>query len=442
MIHLDEKLICLLEWIKNTQDEKLQPSTHSYISPKIEVRDVKSSGRGIYTNDKLIKSELILRIPPSFLLNTTTVLCHLAKYNNSIPIAGNIYTPFETLHDEFTMKIYEKLSHKELSELSSFQLLSLYITIEKQRLDKSFWKPFLNMLPTLSDFEMMPLVWKVIHNNDKLINLLPKSTQIAAEKVYTRFINDYKIVSDLVQSKCDTDPDNLVPKESFLLSWICINSRCLYMSLPTSKSTSDNFTMAPYVDFLNHSCENHCTLKIDGKGFQVLTTTAYDHDEQVYLSYGPHSNDFLLCEYGFVIGNDENKWNDLDISEYLIRLMKPTQIEFLKEYDYYGDYTMTKDGISFRTEVALAVVQERIPKESRRLMGLINGITDGNAYKTHSSLLLKAILDKVIVEAENHKYLEFNDDSDLMNRERKKAIGVLYNDRLFVAKNVLQSLEI
>ena len=98
------------------------------------------------------------------------------------------------------------------------------------------------------------------------------------------------------------------------------------MDLPTSKNSADNFTMAPYVDFMNHSCDDHCTLKIDGKGFQVRTTSQYNTGDQVYLSYGPHSNDFLLCEYGFVI--PDNKWNDLDISQYIIPLLKPPHVEF------------------------------------------------------------------------------------------------------------------
>ena len=58
------------------------------------------------------------------------------------------------------------------------------------------------------------------------------------------------------------------------------------------QNSADNFTMAPYVDFMNHSCDDHCTLKIDGKGFQVRTTSQYNTGDQVYLSYGPHSNDF------------------------------------------------------------------------------------------------------------------------------------------------------
>ena len=54
----------------------------------------------------------------------------------------HIYVPFDNLDgDQFT-NIYSKLTREEILELSSFQLLSIYLTFEKQRGTNSFWKPF------------------------------------------------------------------------------------------------------------------------------------------------------------------------------------------------------------------------------------------------------------------------------------------------------------
>lgn len=426
MDKFDQKLLSLLDWIKNTQDEK-KPSTHSYISPKIDVKDVRSSGRGIYATNSLKKGELIMNIPHSFLLNFTTVMAHISRYNG-MQDELHIYVPFDNLDgDQFT-NIYSKLTREEILELSSFQLLSIYLTFEKQRGTNSFWKPFLDMLPSMEDFALMPIHW-----SDETCKLSPDSTQKSSLKVRDRFENDYKLICDLIQTKTDLDVTTLLPRQDVLLSWLCINSRCLYMNLPTSKNTADNFTMAPYVDFMNHSCDDHCTLKIDGKGFQVLSTCSYNIDDQVYLSYGPHSNDFLLCEYGFIIPG--NKWNDLDVSKYIIPLLKPEQVEFLQENDYFDNYTMTKDDISFRTQVALATLQEKDPKNSRKLSALINGINDGEVFRSHSNVLLTAILNKVVLDAEAHQYLEY--DADPV----KKTIGALYHDRLVIAKSVLSFIK-
>lgn len=476
----DSKVLSLLEWIKNTLDESLKPSTHTYISPKISVKYVDGSGRGIYSTSEVKKGELILRIPPSFLLNATTVTKHITKHSNiklQDPHYLNIFVPYKTHDDKFS-SIYSKLSLDDLKELSSFQLLSLYLAFEKQRNHDSFWKPFIDMLPEISDFHQTPLVWKVlkVNHHEKLLNMLPESTRIHADKIYERFLNDYKEIRKLVASKLESKDeetelnhttnkdltnntpslatnthttnihttnssnsnlDEYLPLELVLWVWLCINSRCLYMTLPQSKSTSDNFTMAPYVDFLNHSCDDQCTLKIDASGFQVSTTTSYNSDEQLFLSYGPHSNTFLLCEYGFVIPSG-NKWNDLDITSIIEPLLKPKQVEYLKEHDYYGDYTINlESGTSFRTVVVLAVLQEQVPVESRRLNALINGVTDGSSYQDHSDLLLKTILERVVHKCDAMVSLQYNDDIDHAFRERKRVIGGLYRNMKEIAEKVL-----
>ncbi|KAI5962034.1 hypothetical protein CANMA_003686 [Candida margitis] len=361
----DSRLSQLLEWIGSTQCDKSVPG-ETYISPDLTVQDVEGSGRGVYAKGNIKPHSLIINIPHGFLLNFVTVLNHIAQYNG-MKLDNHSKVPSHIVHDSYT-KIYQKLSKDELLKLSSFQLLSMYITIERKR-DSSYWKPFIEMLPTIDDFLLMP-----INYDCGILELLPRSTKFMHEKVLQRFNLDYQVVVNLLSSKTG-DVSSIIPKDEFLLSWISINSRCLYMKLPTSTHNSDNFTMAPYIDFINHSPDDHCNLKIDNKGFQVFTTSNYPTNEQLYFSYGPHSNNFLLTEYGFIIA--DNKWDDIDVSEDILSLLRPNQVEFLKQHDYFDNYTINKDGMSFRTEVALATLQESTPQESRRLIALINGNFDG-----------------------------------------------------------------
>lgn len=457
MASIDQRIEELLKWIKNTQDEKVLPSTHSYISPKIVVKDMKNFGRGIRAATSIKKTEMLLRIPHSFLLNFNTVVRHISRHNESIKLQEayytSIYVPYGEVPETQYTKIYSKLTMEEMLGLSSFQLLSLYICLEKQRGSSSFWEPFINMLPEISDFDLAPLVWKAlkVDHYEHLLKLLPNSTKRHMDKIYNRFQTDYNVVKNLLSAKLKEISNNektndfteavnnFVPINLYLWSWMCVNSRCLYMEIPQGKNASDNFTMAPYVDFLNHSCDDQCGLKIDGTGFQVYTTCAYNTDEQLFLSYGPHSNEFLLCEYGFTL--PENKWNDLDVSDYILPLMKPLQIEFLKNYSYYDDYTISEEsGMSFRTEVALAVLQELIPEESRRLQALVNGYNDGSAYERNSKILLKKILEKIIHDCDNKRILEYNDDNCPITQNRKKSIGILYNNKKTIAQKTMLDL--
>lgn len=457
MRDIDQRLEVLLRWIKNTQDEKNQPSTHSYISPKIVVKDMKDFGRGIRAETQINKKDLLLRIPHSFLLNFNTVVRHITKHNDSIKLQEahytSIYVPYEEVPEDKFIKLYSIFTLEELLGLSSFQLLSFYLCFEKQRQSSSFWKPFIDMLPYIHDFDQAPLIWKVlkVERHEELLKLLPNSTRRHFEKVYNRFQGDYDLVKNLILHKVKEaskievieDPEDIinqyVPIDLFLWAWMCINSRCLYMKIPQSKNAGDNFTMAPYVDFLNHSSDDQCSLKIDATGFQVYTTCSYAPDEQLFLSYGPHSNEFLLCEYGFTL--PDNKWNDLDISDYIIPLLKEKQVEFLKDYDYYGDYTVNEEsGMSFRTEVVLAVLQELVPEESRKLLALVNGYNDGSGYQSNSRTLLKKILERIIQDCSGKVLLEYNDDSCSATKNRKKSIGLLYNNKKLIAQKTIQEL--
>lgn len=433
----DDKIKRLLEWINYTEDADLKPSTNSYISSNLDVVNSENYGRGIYANTPIKAKQLLIRIPPSFLLNFTTIIRHITSHSSTKladSIYANIYVP-EIIDDKFSA-IYFKLTLPELLDLSSFQILALYLTFEFQR-SSSFWEPFINTLPEISDFTLTPLIWKVLQVDDWefLYKSLPKSTRGHADKVYERFITDYEVVLELISLKT-ANPQDYLSQKLFLRAWMCINSRCLYMTMPQGKNAADNFTMAPYVDFLNHSTQDQCQLKIDRTGFQVYSNNNYDTSDQLFLSYGPHSNEFLLCEYGFMIPLG-NTWNDLDLSDIIINLLTKDQVEFLKQQDYYGDYTINvESGVSFRTEVVLATLQEQEPLESRKLSSLLNGFIDGSSYKRNSNILLREMLTKTVKESDRLD----REISDKQKTDRLNVVKGLHRIRRDIASKYLVDL--
>lgn len=202
--------------------------------------------------------------------------------------------------------------------------------------------------------------------------------------------------------------------------------------MPQKSDASDNFTLAPYVDFLNHLGNDECGIKIDAHGFHVLTSTPYKPDSELYFSYGPHSNEFLLCEYGFTLAY--NKWNYVDISDLIMPLLRPQQVAFLKESGYYGDYTVNEQGASFRTEVALATLQENEPSASRKLKAFVDGVIDGLVYQSKSWRLLGQIMKKLIGDSDKKLASEF------LNPEGR-AIATLYKDTKMIAEKTLKGLQ-
>ncbi|SGZ50227.1 CIC11C00000004934 [Sungouiella intermedia] len=423
MLNINERVDSLIQWINNAHNASLKLSNASYISPKLIVKHSDDSGRGLYAADSIGSNERLVRIPPLFLMNFTTVLAHITKHNPEItltePYYANIYVPPTV--DDSVGKLYSKLNLSSLLELLSFQLLAMFLVLERSRGTLSYWKPFIDMQPEISELGLAPVIWKVLDvaNCDLLWRMLPRSARKHAEAVVARFDKDYLTI----QQKLPLVGQQ-ISRNNFLWAWMCINSRCLYMEIPQAKDASDNFTLAPYVDFLNHLNDDQCGIKIDTLGFHVMTSCKYLPGQELYFSYGPHSNEFLLCEYGFML--PENKWNYIDITDFIIPMLRPAHVEFLKIWGYYGEYTVNKSGMSFRTEIALATLQETSPQDSRRLKVFIDGISDGQVYTHRLRELLRKILQKLINDSE--RKLSSQGEYDEETLRRITAVQSLFKD--------------
>ena len=54
----------------------------------------------------------------------------------------------------------------------------------------------------------------------------------------------------------------------------------------------------------------------------------------MFVSYGPHSNDFLLVEYGFIL--ESNKCDSIPLDHLILPLLSTSQAASLREDKFYG----------------------------------------------------------------------------------------------------------
>ncbi|ODV97945.1 hypothetical protein PACTADRAFT_21700, partial [Pachysolen tannophilus NRRL Y-2460] len=379
-----------------------------FISPKLALINTKEQGNSIYSTDKIFKNELLISIPSKYNLNFITILAFLRKFNSDPQSFVIFGTPkydevlrsqedLELGNDSIYTDLYKKLTYDELIQLSSFQLVSFFLTIEFKRGIESWWQPFFDVLPGLEDFSNIPFTW-LINGDDDYFEKLPLTARDHSLKQFNKFNKDFKSLCELIDSKIDNDIERYLPKDLFLRFWLCCNSRCLYMKLDEklNQKNEDNFTMVPFVDFLNHDVEENCFVKVTN-AFKIYSGLIYKPRSQIYLSYGPHSNEFLLCEYGFLLNRNENRWNCIDLSKEILALFEknPEKIAFLKKIDYYDNYFITTTDISFRIEIALAVLSEK-DINSKNLKLFIEGMTDGSHYRKERTKILSNLLNKTI----------------------------------------------
>ncbi|GME72805.1 unnamed protein product [[Candida] boidinii] len=407
-----DKFKQLEQWLTNSTEKEIPKAI---ISSNLKVIDLPQLGRCIVAAKDLNTHESIITIPHTFMLNYITILMHFKKWNPSLPFSESlahsaIYLPDYSHFKDTFGNFYRSLTEEEILSLNSFQLISMYIILEKRRATDSFWKPFIDVLPVLEELRNIPFTWIInkSQTEDEIFQLLPPDIKTHSIEQLQKFEQDYKGVSNLIDkhSQYNTKDALYISKDEFLWAWLCCNSRCLYMELPKKlkKTVEDNFTLVPFVDFINHISDDSCTTTISHKqGYMVSTgTVKYKENDQIFFTYGSHSDNFLIMEYGFMLPTCSNKSNYLDMTHIINKLLNQQQIEFLKENHYFELHYATKEEISFTTEIALATLQDfKDGNCSRSLRGFIDGTYDGAKYTENNKLLIKKIIAKLSRNTDN-----------------------------------------
>lgn len=231
----------------------------------------------------------------------------------------------------------------------------------------------------------------------------------------------------------------------FRWAWLVVNSRCIYQTLSATSARDDNYACSPLIDMINHvpSSAAHCKLSYDIRGLSVFTQSQYTPGQEVSISYGAHSNEALLCEYGFTLHRNTDDSVSLDAT--ISARLKPWHIGMLMELGYYEDYTMDYQGFpSFRTEVALRVAllsESECAEESsacRRLTQFVDGQSSGRSEQHKVDQLLIGILEeemKIAEQALTHLHSMDSGDS------RIHAISRLWADRQAIIHAAFKGLD-
>ncbi|RAK92629.1 SET domain-containing protein, partial [Aspergillus costaricaensis CBS 115574] len=232
--------------------------------------------------------------------------------------------------------------------------------------------PWRNTWPTMEDFtSSMPILWSSssplspssTRNTSKIQDLLPPSISNTwstispgkrKHKYDTRHQNLLKAQETRLRKAWDivvrVFPET--DKELFTYHWVIVNTRSFFYLLPGAEMPEDRndaMALVPFADYFNHS-DVACNVKFDGEEYVFRAAKEYNEGEEIYMSYGPHSNDFLFTEYGFYL--DTNASETLYLDEIILQDLNASKQEELEFHQYYGNYQLTSEGVCYRTEIA------------------------------------------------------------------------------------------
>ncbi|CUS07561.1 unnamed protein product [Tuber aestivum] len=234
--------------------------------------------------------------------------------------------------------------------LSSHAVFAAVIAREMRRIaegHENMWREWIDVWPKAKEFRGgMPLMWSPEESN-----LLPPSAKRLLDEQREKFTRDFRTVEQKGFG---------FTKQEYMWSWIVVNTRTLFYKPPhpayNDLPREDCMALCPFIDYFNHS-DDGCNVQLTPTGFTV-TPTKPNHpaNTQLFVTYGCHSNDFLLVEYGFNLPLEKNKWDEVSITPYLLPLLSEEHKRVLSREGFLGKYAFDKEAFCFRTQAAVRLM--------------------------------------------------------------------------------------
>ncbi|NXI38803.1 SETD4 protein, partial [Galbula dea] len=316
--------IKLKKWLKDRgfQDLNLRPA------------EFLDTGRGLMTTRALqVSRDLIISLPEKCLLTTATVL--------------------SSCLGEYILKWKPPVS--------PLVALCTFLIAEKHAGEDSLWKPYLDVLPKTYTC--------CVCLEQDVVSLLPEPLRKKAQEqkamVQELYMSSKAFFSSL-QPLFAENTGNIFNYSALEWAWCTVNTRTIYMKQSQRECFSlepDVYALAPYLDLLNHSpnVQVKAAFNEQTRSYEIQTNSQCKKYEEVFICYGPHDNQRLLLEYGFVAM--DNPHSSVYVSsDILLKYFPPldkqrnAKLSILKDHDFLENLTFGWDGPSWRLLIALRVL--------------------------------------------------------------------------------------
>eukprot|EP00842_Homolaphlyctis_polyrhiza_P004325 jgi/Hompol1/4894/HPOL_001037-RA len=308
----------------------------------LEPHNFEGSGRGLRAVEPLAAGAVVVRIPFALLLSHSVAV---AAFNASSAVAA--LKP----HASIALLLAWLTVHRlNISPNGSAKPDPDHPTdhTDADTLLAAEWSPYLDVLPQSFDsvpYFMPPSLQSLLPQDIKaeLFALVLHTYSHTRTPTYPHCIglpdkvskqasqidNDYSACTAALAS---ARPHTLhsLPRDLFSWAWFVVNTRCISLNATSTQSSHSNNTpqklvLAPFLDCLNHTPTARITAGYNHaeRAYIIKTLVPFDAGSQVFINYGPHDNNFLLAEYGFVV--DQNPFNHVVLDDVLDQLVKQTR---------------------------------------------------------------------------------------------------------------------
>ncbi|KAM9847817.1 SET domain-containing protein 4 [Aulostomus maculatus] len=289
------------------------------------------TGRGLQALKAVKPGQLLVSLPESCLLTTSTVLnSYLGRFIKS-------WKP----------------------RLSPLLVLCIFLVCERHRGEASDWSAYIDVLPTTYTCPA--------YFTDDVIALLPASVRRRALEQREALREIHSSNQDFFKSLqpiLDQPVEDVLSYEALRWAWCSVNTRSVFMSRLSNNFLcgQDVYALAPFLDLLNHRPDVQVKASFNDatKCYEIRSVSGTRCFQQTFINYGSHDNQRLLLEYGFVApGNPHSVvYVDTDLLCEVLRGDESLEqkIKFLRENNFHHNLTVSSDGPGWRLMTALRLL--------------------------------------------------------------------------------------
>ncbi|XP_030298206.1 SET domain-containing protein 4 isoform X3 [Sparus aurata] len=289
------------------------------------------SGRGLQALKTIEPGQLLISLPESCLLTTSTVLdSYLGHYIKS-------WKP----------------------RLSPLLALCVFLVCERHRGEASDWFPYIDVLPTTYTCPA--------YFTDDVVAALPASVKKRASEQREAVREIHSSHQDFFRSLqpiLSQPVEEVLTYEALRWAWCSVNTRSVFMSHPSNNflSGQDVYALAPFLDLLNHRPDVQVKASFNDvtRRYEIRSVSGTLRYQQAFINYGSHDNQRLMLEYGFVAACNPHSvvYVDTDLLTDVLRRDRSLEqkMKFLRENDFLQNLTVSSEGPSWRLMTALRLL--------------------------------------------------------------------------------------
>ncbi|XP_028406087.1 SET domain-containing protein 4-like [Dendronephthya gigantea] len=374
------------------------------------------TGRGLMATRQINDGDLLISVPRRLL------------------ITGDVLRNYYT----------DGISQVKRPNLTTIDLLCLFLIVEKSLGNKSFWSPYVTMLPSQYN---TPAYFNH-HELSHAPKFFMEHGQAQLKSIRECYLSLKQFISDEMKKNSVELSFNDVR-----WAWNAVNTRCVYLCGESKFGLSNQGEMAcclaPLLDLLNHSSDVQIQAGYFGEKqcYEIYAKTRVKKGGQVFINYGPHSNRKLLIEYGFILAN--NCHSSVKIESTLVydtaakfnRCLSKRMCDVVSKYNLEATFFCSLNGLSWSLETVLKLLcledDSKIDLKSLCIESL--EVSDENRVLMHilSREILKSILDNYQKDIARILSENSNGLSD-----RMRQLEALLKGEMNVVKNALLSLDL